>query len=76
MRVQTIQNPATYLGFDKFDENDRIFPALNSSDGGSGWFFSAREGIFGPFPSRLAALEALNRFVIEKSALKNYRATQ
>jgi len=49
-------------------EIDRIFSQSNPKTGMMEWYFSAREGLFGPFSSREKATQELNSFV--KNAIK------
>jgi hypothetical protein len=42
---------------------DRIFSREGSLNGGLEWFFSVRDGILGPFPSRSDAAYALIKYI-------------
>ncbi len=42
---------------------DRVFSQSNPKTGLAEWFFSAREGIFGPFNSKAVATQELNAFI-------------
>jgi len=44
-------------------KSDRIFSQSNPNTGMLEWFFSAREGVFGPFSSKEKATHELNAFV-------------
>jgi len=44
----------------------RIFNQLSTETGLNEWFFMAREGVFGPYPSKELALKYLNDFVERK----------
>lgn len=46
--------------------SDRTFSRLNPVTGGIEWFFNAREGVFGPFPTQEIALNAVTEFVRQK----------
>lgn len=50
-------------------KSDRIFSQSNPNTGMTEWFFSAREGFFGPFSSKEQATQELNAFV--QNAVKN-----
>lgn len=44
-------------------ELDRTFCQLNTKTGLREWFFSAREGLYGPFPSKEKAEMELKKFI-------------
>jgi len=46
--------------------SDRTFSRLNPLTGETEWFFNAREGVFGPFPTQEIALNAVTEFVRQK----------
>ena len=45
---------------------DRIFSQRNSASGEVEFFFSAREGVFGPYATRAAAKKILDAFVARR----------
>ncbi len=47
-------------------EAHRIFVRTNTNTGLTEWFFNAREGIFGPYPSEESVVVALNDFVAQR----------
>lgn len=42
---------------------NRVFSECNPKTGFTAWFFSAREGTFGPYPNRKIVVDALDAFV-------------
>lgn len=50
-------------------ELDRTFCQLNGKTGMMEWFFSAREGLYGPFSSKEKTLKELDKFI--KFNIKN-----
>jgi hypothetical protein len=48
---------------------DRVFCQSNPQTGRIEWFFSAREGIYGPFVDKARAAHELDAFI--KSCIKN-----
>jgi hypothetical protein len=44
-------------------ELDRTFSQHSATTGLTEWYFSAREGVYGPYKTRKIALEALNTFI-------------
>ncbi len=48
---------------------ERVFCQNDMKTGSNEWFFSAREGFFGPFPSKEQADRALEEFV--RRCIKN-----
>jgi hypothetical protein len=47
---------------------DRIFSQRNTVTGEIEWFFSAREGTFGPYANRVASKKILDGFVAQRIA--------
>lgn len=44
----------------------RVFVQSDAKTGLSGWFFAAREGAFGPYPSREVAAKSLDEFIKQR----------
>jgi hypothetical protein len=44
-------------------EIDRTFSSRNPDSGFMDWYFSAWEGVYGPYSSKEKALEELNKFI-------------
>ncbi len=43
-------------------DTERVYRQRNNETGLTEWFFPAREGTFGPFPSQETAIQALEEF--------------
>jgi hypothetical protein len=52
-------------------ELDRTFCQRNPKNGLMEWFFSAREGIFGPYQSKKIAIDEMKIFIDRREATKD-----
>ncbi|MFI3187942.1 hypothetical protein BCS42_14700 [Crenothrix sp. D3] len=52
-------------------EIDRFFSQYDAKTGLTEWYFNAREGVYGPYPTKQKAVEELKTFIEHQKKIKD-----